>query len=157
MTAKPALTMTLFLFAFGLGGDQIGRAAEPESWDVTKPRGRARKIDFSTDEGTRMSVDVSPDGRWLVFDLLAHVYRVPVEGGEAECLTQDSGIATNYHPRFSPDGKWIAFVSDRKGQNNLWIMEADGSNPRPVAIDADARVSQPSWLPDSDYIAFRSG
>ena len=155
MMAKPALTMTLLLFAFGLGVDHVGQAAEPESWDVTKPRGRTRKIDFSTDEGTRMSVDVSPDGRWLVFDLLAHVYRVPVEGGEAECLTQDSGIAINYHPRFSPDGKWIAFVSDRKGQNNLWIMEADGSNPKPVEIDLDARVSQPSWLPDSDYIAFR--
>ena len=154
MIAKSALTLALLLFALGAGVDPIGQAAEPEPWDVTKPRGRTRKIDFSTDEGTRMSVDVSPDGRWLVFDLLAHVYRVSVEGGEAECLTQDSGIAINYHPRYSPDGKWIAFVSDREGQNNLWIMEADGSNPKSVLIDADARASQPSWLPDSDYIAF---
>jgi Tol biopolymer transport system component len=155
MMPKPALTLALLLFGFGLGVDHVAQAADPKAWDVTKPRGRTRKIDFSTDEGTRMSLDVSPDGRWLVFDLLAHVYRVPVEGGEAECLTQNSGIAINYHPRYSPDGKWIAFVSDRKGQNNLWIMEADGSNPKSVAIDADARVSQPSWMPDSDYIAFR--
>ena len=90
MMAKPALTLALLLFAFGLGVDQASRATESEPWDVTKPRGRTRKIDFDTDEGTRISVDVSPDGRWLVFDLLAQVYRVPVEGGEAECLTQVS-------------------------------------------------------------------
>jgi Tol biopolymer transport system component len=152
---KPTLTLALLVFALGLGVDSVGQAAEPDSWDVTKARGRTRKINFSTDEGTRMSVDVSPDGRWLAFDLLGHVYRIPVEGGDAECLTQKSGVAINYHPRFSPDGKWIAFVSDRKGQNNLWVMQADGSNPKPVLIDADARASHPSWLPDSDYITFR--
>jgi hypothetical protein len=62
MMAKPALTLALLLFAFGL--DPIGHAAEPEPWDVTKPRGRTRKIDFSTDEGTQMSVDVSPIDYW---------------------------------------------------------------------------------------------
>jgi len=155
MVARFILILALLMFAFGPGSDPVGQAAEPDPWDVTKARGRTRKVDFSTDEGTLVSVDVSPDGRWLVFDLLAHVYRVPVEGGEAECLTQDSGIAINYHPRFSPDGKWIAFISDREGQNNLWIMEADGSNPKSVVIDPDARMSQPSWLPDSDYIVFR--
>ena len=61
-----------------------------------------------------------------MFDLLAHVYRVPAEGGDAQCLTEDTGAALNFHPRISPDGKSIAFVSDRKGQNNLWVMDADG-------------------------------
>ncbi|MBW3534286.1 MAG: hypothetical protein KY453_03555, partial [Gemmatimonadetes bacterium] len=58
------------------------------AWDVTEARGRTYEIDFTTDEGTWMSVDVSPDGRWLVFDLLGHVYRMPAEGGAAESLTQ---------------------------------------------------------------------
>ncbi|MBW2542430.1 MAG: PD40 domain-containing protein, partial [Deltaproteobacteria bacterium] len=153
--ARSTLLFALLLCVFSAGFDGASYAADAEKWDVTKARGRTRKIDFTTDEGTRMSVDVSPDGRWLVFDLLAHVYRVPIEGGAAECLTQDSGVATNYHPRYSPDGKWIAFVSDREGQNNLWIMQADGSNPKSVLIDADARAAYPSWLPDSDYIVFR--
>src|SRR5262245_28464950 len=74
------------------------------NWDPTAPRGQTRQIAFTTTEGTWMSVDISPDGRWVVFDLLAQIYRVPIAGGEAQCLTENSGIALNYHPQFSPDG-----------------------------------------------------
>jgi Tol biopolymer transport system component len=102
-----------------------------------------------------MSVDISPDGRWIVFDLLAHIYRMPVEGGQAESITQNSGIALNYQPRYSPDGRQIAFVSDRTGQNNLWVMDADGSNPRPVFTNDDVRVAEPVWTPDGKHIIVR--
>ncbi len=121
-------------------------------WDVTQPRGRTREISFTTTEGTWMSVDASPDGRWLVFDLLAHVYRLPIAGGTAQNLTAGSGIAINTHPRISPDGRLIAFVSDRKGQNNLWVMNADGTDPRAVFTDPGVRVSQPAWTADGNYI-----
>ena len=119
---------------------------------MTKARGATRDIDFSTSEGTWMSADLSPDGSWIVFDLLAQVYRVPAEGGEAQCLTQSSGVALNFHPRISPDGTTIAFVSDRQGQNNLWLMNADGSEPRAVFVDKDVRASEPAWSPDGRYI-----
>ena len=104
-----------------------------------------------------MSVDISSDGRWIVFDLLAHVYRVPAEGGQAESLTQESGVAVNYHPSYSPDGTRIAFVSDRGGQSNLWVMDADGSNPRQVQSSMDIRVTMPEWTADGEYILVAQG
>ena len=86
-------------------------SATPSSWDVTQARGKTREIDFTTSEGTWMSVDISPDGSWIVFDLLGHIYRMSGSGGEATSLTQSSGVALNYQPRISPDGKLIAFDS----------------------------------------------
>ncbi len=141
-----AAVVLLALAATGLGAQQ------PTTWDVTQPRGATREIDFTTTEGTWMSVDVSPDGQWLVFDLLGHIYRMPTSGGEAVALTQSSGIAINTHPRISPDGALIAFISDRRGQNNLWVMNADGSNPRAVFTDNYVRAATPAWSADGQYI-----
>ena len=127
----------------------------PADWDITQPRGETREIAFTATEGTWMSVDISPDGASIVFDLLGHIYRMPVGGGEATSITQDSGLALNIHPVFSPDGLEIAFISDRDGQNNLWIMDADGSNPRPVFTDINIRAMEPVWLPNGDYLVVR--
>ena len=130
---------------------------ETARWDVTQARGTTRPIDFTTTEGTWMSVDLSPDGRWLVFDLLGHIYRMPVTGGEATVLTQGSGVALNMQPRISPDGQTIAFISDRRGQYNLWLMNADGSNPRAVFTDLNATAFEPAWTPDGRFVVVRKG
>ena len=124
-------------------------------WDATLARGKTRDIDFTTSEGTWMSADISPDGRWIVFDLLGHIYRMPSSGGEAQSLTQSSGVALNFQPRISPDGRTIAFISDRRGQNNLWLMDADGSNPRPVFTDLNVTAVEPAWTPDGQYVIVR--
>ncbi len=140
-----------------LNAGQIGsRGTYVPEWSVVEPRGtNLREIDFVTQEGTRMSVDVSADGDWLLFDLVGHVYRVPVGGGTAECLTQASGIAVNFHARYSPDGRTIVFVSDREGQLNLWLMDADGSNPRPLSIDSHVRMDEPAWSADGRSVMAR--
>ena len=135
-----------------LAAARLPAQGPPPEWDVTKPRGATREIAFTTTEGTWMSVDVSPDGTWLTFDLLGHVYRMPSGGGEAVALTQGSGIAVNSHPRISPDGKSIAFISDRKGQYNLWVMDANGANPRPIFTDLYVRAAVPAWSADGQYI-----
>src|SRR5262245_17245338 len=132
-------------------------ANQTPTWDVTLARGQTREIDFTTNEGTWMSVDISPDAGWIVFDLLGHVYRMPAAGGEATALTQSSGVAVNFHPRISPDGKLIAFISDRRGQNNLWVMNADGSNPRAVFTDLNVRAAEPAWSADGNFIVVRRG
>src|SRR6202795_4666091 len=62
----------------------------------------ARRIDFSTDEGTWISLDVSSDGRNIVFDLLGHLYSLSIDGGNAVPIT--SGFLFESQPRFSPAG-----------------------------------------------------
>ena len=160
-----SMTAAVVLTALALNGTaaQRGNGADGESgggrggWDVTQPRGKTRQIDFTTSEGTRMSVELSPDGSWIAFDLLGHIYRVPASGGEAQVLTQNSGVALNFQPRISPDGRTIAFITDRRGQYNLWTMNADGSNPRAVFSDLAATAIEPAWTPDGNYIVVRRG
>ena len=152
-----ALTLALTALALAISAMPAPATAQeaPADWDITQARGETREIAFTATEGTWMSVDISPDGASIVFDLLGHIYRMPVGGGEATSITQDSGLALNIHPVFSPDGSEIAFISDRNGQNNLWIMGADGSNPRPVFTDINIRAMEPVWLPGGDYLVVR--
>ncbi len=128
---------------------------EEEKWEVTEPRGETREISFSTDEGTWMSLDISPDEEWIYFDLMGHIYRLPSEGGKAENLTDTTGIALNFHPAISPDGAQIAFISDRSGQSNLWVMNADGSDPKQVFKEGMVRAVTPEWSNDGEYIFVR--
>jgi Tol biopolymer transport system component/imidazolonepropionase-like amidohydrolase len=121
--------------------------------DINKPRADARKLTFETNEGTWMSVDVSPDGQTLAFDLLGDIYALPIAGGTARAIT--SGPAYDSQPRFSPDGKAIAFTSDRSGIENLWLMDSDGKNPRALTSEKDAYVRSPAWTPDGNYLIAR--
>ena len=77
-----------------------------------------RKLEFTTDEGTWISLDVSPDGETILFELLGDLYTVPFEGGKAVGLT--SGMAFDSQPCYSPDGDRIAFLSDRGGAESVW-------------------------------------
>jgi Tol biopolymer transport system component len=125
-------------------------AAQERGWSVADVHGPADTIRFETDEGTWMSVDVSPDGRWIVFDLLGDLYRVAMAGGQAQRLT--SGRAFDQQPRVSPDGRTIVFVSDRSGKDNLWLMDADGANPRQFTTLDDSLPTDPAWMPDGESI-----
>src|SRR5262245_61408333 len=115
-----------------------------------KPEG---KVSFTTDEGTWMSLDVSPDGQTIVFDLLGDIYTLPIAGGEAKRIVGDMSFEAQ--PKFSPDGKLIVFTSDRSGVEHLWTCKADGSDPKPITKGKAAGMTMfvsPSWTPDSNYI-----
>jgi len=109
-----------------------------------------RTLRFTTDEGTWMSLDVSPDGRTIVFDLLGDLYTLPIAGGTATRITD--GPTWDSHPRFSPDGKRIVFVSDRTGAENLWTADVDGKNPRAITRGDRAWYVAPAWTPDGAAI-----
>ena len=109
-----------------------------------------RKIEFTTDEGTWLSLDVSPDGKTIAFELVGDIYTLPIEGGTAKLI--DPGMAFDSQPKFSPDGKWIAFLSDREGSENIWIMHPDGSGVKQVSKDPNSEFVSPSWSPDGNYI-----
>jgi Tol biopolymer transport system component/imidazolonepropionase-like amidohydrolase len=112
-----------------------------------KPSG---KVEFTTDEGTWMSLDVSPDGQSIVFDMLGDIYTLPITGGEAKRII--GGMSFDSQPKFSPDGKKIAFLSDRSGAENVWLCNADGSEPKAITKGRATMFVSPSWTPDGNYI-----
>ena len=137
------------------GQPEAAEEEQEEAWDVSAPPGEWRTVTIDTEETTWSNLDVSPDGRTVVFDMLGDIYSVPIAGGEARALTD--GIEWSFQPRFSPDGSRIAFVSDRGGADNLWIMAADGADPRAVTEEKEHLVHNPSWSPDGRFLAGKKG
>lgn len=109
-----------------------------------------KKIEFTTDEGTWMSLDVSSDGTTILFDLVGDIYTVPVAGGEAKRII--GGLSFESQPKFSPDGKKIVFISDRSGAENLWVSDADGSNPKALTKGRNTSYLSPCWTADGNYV-----
>lgn len=122
-----------------------GQAAA-QSGSGQLPLEAARQISFETTSGSWMSLDVSPDGKNLVFDLLGDLYALPISGGTARPLT--GGMALDTQPTYSPSGLEIAFVSDRSGAESLWIANSDGSNPRRISTGEDDVWVSPEWSRD---------
>ena len=120
-------------------------------WDIEAPKGaNIRQVAISTDEGTWMDVDVSPDGQTIVFTMLGDIYTMPISGGTPTRIAE--GMAWEVHPRFSPDGSRIAFTSDRGGGDNIWIMNSDGSDKRQLTKEDFRLLNQPTWSPDGRFI-----
>mgnify|MGYP002619617505 CR=1 FL=1 len=133
--------------------------SKADAWSVQEPPVPTKSVKLDVEAGTWMNLDVSPDGKTIVFDLLGDLYAIPATGGTATSLT--SGMAWDMQPRFSPDGKWIAFTSDRGGGDNLWLIpapsgQADEKNePRAVTKESFRLVNSPVWSPDGQFIAVR--
>ena len=106
----------LFFLLFGLdtslatsSTQALQEVTESDSLELSLPKHNedlpmdpARQVSFTTTEGTWISVDVSPDGQHIVFDLMGDIYRMPFTGGKAEQMTK--GMAYDVHPTYSPMG-----------------------------------------------------
>src|SRR5437868_1954284 len=127
----------------------ISSAASASPAAPRLPIAPAREISFTTREGTWLSPDLSPDGRQIVFELLGDLYRVDSNGGTARAIAR--GMPFDSQPAFSPDGKRIAFLSDRSGSENVWTSNPDGTDPRPVTnLTEDAIFTSPAWSADGN-------
>ena len=123
----------------------------PAAWNVNAPLGATvRQMPIRTDQGSWMDLDVSRDGRTIAFALLGDLYTMPIEGGTPTRVAE--GLAWEVQPRFSPDGRRIAFTSDRGGGDNIWIMNRDGSDKRHVTTEEFRLLNQPSWCPDGRFL-----
>ena len=133
----------------GRGNDSTGRGAGLPLTPTTP-------LKFTTDEGTWLSLDLSPDGKTIVFELLGDLYTLPIDGGRATRIT--SGQAFDAQPHYSPDGKRIVFVSDRSGSDNVWIADADGTHPRALTRDNEnLHFQSPTFTPDGKYVVVSRG
>jgi imidazolonepropionase-like amidohydrolase/Tol biopolymer transport system component len=146
--------IALFAFPVILGA-QRGPQTPRDPMQEGLPLRPTRTTSFTTRAGNWMSVDVSPDGNTLVFDLLGDVYTMPITGGKATPLTR--GMAFDAQPRFSPDGKKVAFVSDRDGGWNLWTMSLDKRDTVQITRGKTNTYESPEWTPDGKYIIAERG
>jgi len=110
---------------------------------------------ITTGNETIETVDVSADGRWLVFDSdrngNADVYVMPVTGGEARQVTTDS--ASDYSPDWSPDGRRIAFHSTRNGNRDIYTVGFDGTGLTRRTSSPDEELD-PDWAPDGESLVY---
>lgn len=125
-------------------------SAEPSASPSDILTSQTEDVTLTLTEGTWMSIDVSPDGRMLVFDLLNDIYTMPTAGGDARAIL--SGPATQRSPQFSPDGRKILYLSDATGADNIWIANPDGSDPRQISHETMDMITAPSWSPDGSAI-----
>ena len=126
-----------------------------ENWQVTQPPFKLKEVAISTNETTWSSLDVSPNGKFMIFDMLGDLYKVDIKGGNATPLIQD--FAWNIHPAISPDGKQVAFVSDRDGLSNVWVMDIDGTHLKQITREKKDIIHAPKWSPDGEYLVVTKG
>jgi Tol biopolymer transport system component/imidazolonepropionase-like amidohydrolase len=151
--ARPLVLALAAALTAGLGAPVAALAADAPAWNVDTSLPAAQTVRFETDEGTWLDLDVSPDGRQIAFSMLGDLYLLPIEGGSARRIT--TGMAWDVQPRFSPDGRELAFTSDRGGGNNLWRMPVAGGEATQVTRETYRLLNNPAWTPDGQFLVGR--
>lgn len=96
--------------------------------------------------------DLAPSSRRIAFSIHGEIFTAPVEEGDLKQVTD--GPARDRGVSYSPDGKWISYVSDKSGREELYVVPVDGSAPAQQVTDIDALKLGYNWSPDSKEIAF---
>jgi Tol biopolymer transport system component len=119
------------------------------------PLDPGRKISVKSTEGSWMSLDVSPDGKTIAFDLLGDIYLLPFSGGKAKAFLKDMSFES--HPKFSPDGKNLLVISDRSGGENAWRFSLDRKDSLQITKGNTDNFQAAEWSPDGNYVVVSKG
>ncbi len=152
---KILLAALALTFSFNaMAQDDPAKPEKKESKGLSLEPGRT--FDFELSEGSWIALDVSPDGKTIVFDFLGDIYSIPISGGIATQLT--TGMQFDAQPRYSPDGTEIIFISDESGGENIWTLNLADDEKKQITKGNDNRYQGPEWTPDGKYmIASRQG
>jgi tricorn protease len=133
-----------YIYKFDLATNKLEKVTITIADDMVT--GREEIKDVSKDVS---NFEISPDGKRALFGARGDVFTVPAENGPTRNLTGTSGIHER-NSKWSPDGKWIAYVSDVSGEDEIYLEPQDGSgSPVQVTKGNDTYIYQPLWSPDS--------
>ncbi|WP_149275231.1 amidohydrolase family protein [Pareuzebyella sediminis] len=147
MLKKTLLTLT-GIIAMALFFPMVAQESKKATEEL--PLEPERTVSFTTQEGTWISLDVSPDGKTIVFDLMGDLYTIPISGGKATQITR--GMAYDVHPRYSPDGKSVVFISDKSGSDNIWTLHLQSQEEKQITEEKKHNFFSAEWTPDGAYI-----
>lgn len=136
-----------YIFKF----DPRTRKAEKVSITLNSESIYARK-EMKNVAGNLTSASLSPDGKRVAVTARGEVFNVPVEKGVTRNITRTSG-ANERGAKWSPDGKWIAYISDRTGETEVWLQGEDGE-PQQLTKGSDTYIRQVIWAPDSKTLLY---
>ncbi|MCP4808996.1 MAG: amidohydrolase family protein [Proteobacteria bacterium] len=146
-----SLALTL---SFLIPSVACAKKGEVEGWDIEADYKTSDTFSAELQTGTWMNVDLSPDGTTLVFDLLGDLYTMPVEGGTATPLS--TGLAWDQDPRYSPDGTRLLYISDRDGNQEIWIRDLETGEASVFHATARPhRFGEATWSPDGKHLLVR--
>ena len=132
--------------------------------DVASGRTSEIKIDIVTDEKENEveyetitndvdAFDISPSGRRAVVSARGQLLTIATDRGDITRIAPDKMASRNDQPKWSPDGKTIAFVSDRSGRDEVWISDPEGRTPKKIT-DLDNEKGALVWTPDSKALFY---
>ncbi|MBL8208068.1 MAG: serine/threonine-protein kinase [Blastocatellia bacterium] len=133
------------------------RSVQALGFDPVSGTVRGTPVALTRGTGSATHPDISPDGQWLAYSSAGSpqpdIYVMRLDGSEVRQLTND--IYKDHIPRWSPDGKRIAFFSDREGKNEIWTVAPDGkSAPQQLTFAGTGRAVLEDWSPDGNFLVY---
>jgi tricorn protease len=136
-----------YIYRFDLASEKTEKVPILIADDMASGRSKIVKVSEMV-----TNYEISPDGKRALFGARGEVFTVPAQFGNTRNLTNSSGIHER-NSKWSPDGRWIAFISDRSGEDEIYLIAQDGQgNPQQLTKNADTYKYQIYWSPDSKKI-----